>query len=1082
MASPSQFTDSVRILPGEGEERVDRILASITDAFCAFDSEWRFTFLNEAARSIFSPYVGDPEQLLGQCYWRIFPETLGTNLEREFRHAVAAGVAVDFEYFHAPWEHWYVLRGFPIQGGGLSVYFRDVTEEKLTAAALSASEERYRSLFNAIDEGFCIVEIIWDGNGRPVDYRFVDVNSAFEGQTGLHNAVGKTARELVPELEQHWFDVYGGVASNQKAVRFVQGAESMGRWFDVYAFPVGAKSDSRVAIRCTDISEKRGTEMEMARLNLESRSRVAELETLLDVLPVGIGIALDRECRKIRVNTAFAQVLGLERDGNASKTAPEEERPANFQIIDDTGRELSGEELPMQTAAREGKVIRDLELNIVHADGRWIRLLEYAAPLFDDQGQPRGSVGAFVDITERMLAEARQGFLVRLDDAVRPLSNAAEIVATSARLLGEHLRADRCAYAEIEADEDSMNIQGDYTRAVPSIVGRFTFTQFGTEALRCMRADETYVVQDIEKHQPAPEDLTAYQATLIRAVICVPLRKDDRFVAAMAVHQKTPRQWTQAEVSLVRHVANRCWEALERVRVTRELEESEARFRQIADLTPQVVWLARPDGQVTYFNRRWYAFTGHPEGNAGDASWVDVLHPEDLPVCLDRWSHSVNTGEPYEIRYRWRDRAGAYRWFLGRALPLRDEHGAIVRWYGTSTDIDDLVRAEEAARQARADAERANRAKDDFLAALSHELRTPLTPVLMAAEALSEDASLDTSTRDTLCMIQRNIALEARLIDDLLDLTRISHGKLALRLQEQEVHSLIELALDIVRDEAQAKKLTLHTDFKAPLSRLQCDPSRLQQVFWNLLKNAVKFTSSGGQISVRTRNEGSQIVVEISDTGIGIARDKLGRIFLPFEQAGLANDHRFGGLGLGLSISKSLVELHAGSIVAASKGPGHGAAFTVVLPVSLKAKESPESAAGEMSRPVSPSPTESMTMRLLLVEDHAPTLTVLARLLARAGHHITTADSVATALEAASLDRFDGVISDVGLPDGTGMELMKTLHASYGLHGIALTGYGMEEDIKQAHESGFVVHLTKPVQFAQLRQALVQLSTRLPKL
>lgn len=1073
MATPSHPLSSAPILPGEGEERVVRILESITDAFCAFDREWDFTFLNEAARRLFAPYVGDPEKLLGQCYWEVFPETLGTNLEKEFRRAVDAGIDVDFEYFHAPWAHWYVLRGYPIQGGGLSVYFRDVTDEKMTEQALVASEEKYRSLFNAIDEGFCIVEMLWDEKGRAHDYRFVDANGAFAGQTGLTNAVGKTARELVPGLEEHWFETYGGVARSGKAIRFVQGSEPMERWFDVYAFPLG---NDRVAIRCTDISEKRRAETEMARLDLENRSRLAELETLLQVMPIGIGIALDNQCEKIRVNAAFAHVLGIRQEDNASKTAPEEERPENFKIIDDTGREVPGRELPLQVAAREGKTIRDRELNIVHADGRWIRLLEYAAPLFDEQGQPRGSVGAFVDITERMLAEVRQQFLVKMDDAVRPLSNAAEIVATSARLLGEHMNADRCAYAEIESDEDSMHIMGDYTRDVPSIVGRFTFSQFGAEALRCMREDEAYVVEDIEIHPLAPEDLSAYQATQIRAVICVPLKKDGVLMAAMAVHQKAVRRWTETEVSLVRHVANRCWEALQRAKITRELMESEARFRQIADVTPQVVWLARADGYVEYFNRRWYDYTGLPEDGDGHTGWIAALHPDDVDVCRERWYHSVNTGEPYEIRYRWRDcRTGKYRWFLGRALPLRDEHGEIVRWYGTSTDIDDLIRAEETARLARSEAERANRAKDEFLATLSHELRTPLTPVLMAAEALSADTQLDAETRETLSMIQRNIALEARLIDDLLDLTRISHGKLALRLQTADAHSLLALALEIVREEAQAKGLLLVIDYQAQNTSLQCDPSRIQQVFWNLLKNAVKFTPAQGLIHIRSRDEGSQFLAEVSDSGIGIAREKLERIFLPFEQAGLANDHRFGGLGLGLSISKSLVHMHGGTIQAVSEGPGQGATFQVLLPAS-PSTDSTAATHGTPSPVQATAPLPVAGMRLLLVEDHEPTLVVLSRLLRRAGHEVTTAANVASALEAAAAQRFDGVISDVGLPDGTGLELMRVLKDLYGLRGIALTGYGMEEDINRAHQSGFVVHLTKPVQFSQLRQALVQLA------
>ena len=342
---------------------------------------------------------------------------------------------------------------------------KEVTEEKSTVAALMASEERYRSLFNSIDEGFCIIEMIWDEQGTPQDYLFVDVNDAFERHTGLKDALGKTVRELNPKHEERWFQIYGEVARSGMSTRFVEGSASLGRWFDVYAFPF----DGQVAIRFADITEKLHAEREMSRLNLESRSRLAELETLLDVLPIGIGIALDRECKNIRVNRAFAHVLGLAPEMNASKTAPEEERPQNFLILDDQGREVPGEELPMQLAARLGTEIRDLEFNLVHADGRTLRLLEYAAPLFDEHGRPRGSVGAFVDITEKMLQEKHQRFLIQLDDSVRPLSNAEEIVAASARLLGQHLKADRCNYAELEADEDELLLLTD---RVPEAIRR----------------------------------------------------------------------------------------------------------------------------------------------------------------------------------------------------------------------------------------------------------------------------------------------------------------------------------------------------------------------------------------------------------------------------------------------------------------------------------------------------------------------------------------------------------------------------------------------------------------------------------
>lgn len=1079
MEAVSPLPLSARILPGEGEERVIRLLESIGDAFCAYDESWRFTYLNEAAIRLLAPHLREEGSLLGKCHWDAFPETRGTVLEAEYRRAVAEHTDVEFEFCNPLWKRWYKIRGRPIQGGGFSVFFTDVTDEKKAAETIRTGEERYRALLDSMDEGFCVIEMVWDAEGKPVDYRFLEVNPAFERHTGLKSVTGCRIKEINPSHEAHWFEIYGQVALSGEPVRFSEGSESLGRWFDVHAFPFGPAEKQYIAVRFTDVTERRQAELKMSRLSEENRARLDELETLLDMLPVGIAIAADAECKNIRLNAAFSQVLEVPQGLNASMTAPPAERPTNFRVLDDAGNEIPSEKLPMQIAAREGREIRDFELNIEHADGRRIRLLEYIAPLFDEHGRPRGSVGAFLDITERRQNEQRQQFLVALDDAVRPLGDAYDIVATSARLLGEHLKVNRCAYADLEADEDTMNITGDYTQDVASIVGRFTFTQFGSEVLAKMRANQPYIVEDIETHQPPPEDVATYRATEICAVICVPLHKAGRFVAAMAVHTKRPRLWTGQEVSLVQHVANRCWEALERARVTRELKESEARFRQIADLMPQVVWLARPDGFVDYYNRRWYDFTGQPEGETGDASWAPVMHPDDRQACFNRWYHSVRTGEPYEIRYRWHDRlSGGYRWFLGRALPLRDKQGEIVRWYGTSTDIDDVVRAEELARQARAEAERANRAKDDFLAALSHELRTPLTPVLMAAEDLCQDATLPEAAREMLQMMQRNISLEARLIDDLLDLTRIIHGKLILRRQPGDAHTLVEHALEIVRDEAQTRGLQLQSDLGASRSILLCDAARLQQVFWNLLKNAIKFTPARGSISIRSYNDGDVFVLEVSDTGIGLSSDTLDRIFMPFEQAGLTNDHRFGGLGLGLSISKAIVDMHEGEIVAESRGLEAGATFRVRLGLA-SAQNQNLAVPLQSGVPGASGSAETggqRSLALLVVEDHEPTLKVLSRLLRRAGHDVSMAASMSAALEQADNKKFDLVVSDLGLPDGSGLELMSRLRSLYGLRGIALTGYGMEADQRQALEAGFVAHLIKPVEFAQLRRVLEQVT------
>lgn len=386
----------------------------------------------------------------------------------------------------------------------------------------------------------------------------------------------------------------------------------------------------------------------------------------------------------------------------------------------------------------------------------------------------------------------------------------------------------------------------------------------------------------------------------------------------------------------------------------------------------------------------------------------------------------------------------------------------------------------ERLRSATGVAQQANKAKDDFLATLSHELRTPLTPVLIASAALREDRRLPTDVREQLGMIERNVALEARLIDDLLDLTKISSGKLHLRAEPCDAHSLIGLAIEIVQADAREKAITIERLFGAEHSGLTADPARFQQVIWNLLRNAVKFTPRGGKISVRTLDEttaksGQWLKIEVTDTGIGIAPGGLEQIFLPFDQGPLAGDHRFGGVGLGLAIARAVVTLHGGHIGAESLGAGLGATFTVELPGAVEPPTGVTNTALPFFVSSAPLRDQIRPLRLLLVEDHVTTLRALTQLLKHDGHHVTAVANVTDALAIAASNTFDLVISDLGLPDGTGTELMEKLRATYGLRGVALSGYGMEEDLKRSSAAGFVTHLIKPVAIAELRRVLASL-------
>jgi signal transduction histidine kinase len=372
----------------------------------------------------------------------------------------------------------------------------------------------------------------------------------------------------------------------------------------------------------------------------------------------------------------------------------------------------------------------------------------------------------------------------------------------------------------------------------------------------------------------------------------------------------------------------------------------------------------------------------------------------------------------------------------------------------------------------------ASRAKDDFLAALSHELRTPLNPVLLvASDALAND-EFPESAREAFRVIEKNVMLEARLIDDLLDLTRISHGKLSLDLQALNVHAVLRDAVGTSLTDIRDRGLNLRMKLSNSEPRVLGDPGRLQQVFWNILKNAVKFSPAGGHIEVTSAVDasGKEIMVAVSDSGIGMDPAEIARVFSAFVQGDHASPgaaHRFGGLGLGLAITRKLLELHSGSIEARSPGKGKGSTFVVRLPLMNPLQPDQD---GAPDRGTTRSSTGrapfGASRRILLVEDHDTTRITLSRLLVRRGFQVTSVPSAATACDAARHGTFDLVLSDIGLPDSDGFALMRQLRDEFGLRGIALTGYGMEEDLARSSDAGFFAHLTKPISASVLDRSL----------
>jgi PAS domain S-box-containing protein len=368
---------------------------------------------------------------------------------------------------------------------------------------------------------------------------------------------------------------------------------------------------------------------------------------------------------------------------------------------------------------------------------------------------------------------------------------------------------------------------------------------------------------------------------------------------------------------------------------------------------------------------------------------------------------------------------------------------------------EELRQAKEAAEEAKEAAEEAGRAKDRFLATLSHELRTPLTPVLATISYVEMRPDLPAGLRQDLDSIRRNVELEARLIDDLLDVTRIGQGKLELHREVLDIHAALRAALEVCQGEVETKKLKVSLELWAEVHHVWADPARMQQVFWNLIKNAVKFTPAAGRLSFRSADVGAgRMAIEVADTGMGIEPEALSRIFDAFEQGDRSVTRRHGGLGLGLAIAKMLVDLHAGALTVTSGGRSGGSVFRV----ELETVATPE----DRDQPPAPAAGAAGLYNVLLVDDNAETLRTIANMLRSSGLDVRTATSVESALAVLGGERFDLLVSDIGLPDGSGLDIMRHGRDHLGLRGIAFSGYATDQDVRASKEAGFAHHLAKP--------------------
>ncbi|MEO5930926.1 MAG: PAS domain S-box protein [Candidatus Kapaibacterium sp.] len=793
-----------------------------------------------------------------------------------------------------------------------------------------------------------------------------------------------------------------------------------------------------------------------AQLEIEERERIevslrrskSRFRRLVDSNLFGVVLSrLDGAI--IDANDAFLSMIGYTRDemrdgdlcANAI-TAPEY-------------REMTRE---IVNRLRADGVCPPVQKEYITREGRRITALLGAALLEDGDEM----ICFVLDISERVRTEAQLQRQMRQLEAIYRLSSA---VARAGSL-------DEICEETMTGLRNAMNIDR---------VAILLFDQLGVMRFCGSHGLSEHYQNTVEGHSPwtrnqiDPEPIriadAATDETLgaLRDVIIaegigslafIPLVYNGELLGKFMLYYNAPHDFSDEEIQVALTAASHVSFVLGRKAIEEKLTASELRYRRLADSNVIGIITATIDGKIIEANDEFLSITGYTreELDAGDINWLAMTPPEYLDNDHVVTEQLLSTGfsAPFEKEFYRRD-GDRVPVLLGMAM-LDKSRGYTVCFV---LDITERRRMESVLREAKEVAEAANRAKDHFLAILSHELRTPLTPILSMAQALKEDDRLPDEFREMLDVICRNAELEATLIDDLLDLTRIVKGKLKLKRNTTNAHELIGSAVEICRGAIREKKIDVRLELAADHHTIHADPARIHQILWNILNNAVRFTPTDGTIDIRTSNTADgNFAVEIADSGIGINPDDLGRIFGAFEQVTL-NGGRSSGLGLGLAISRALVEAHDGTIHVASDGHGTGTTFTVTFPSVPPPVEIP-----------APAPAPAT---ILVVDDHEDTRRVMELMLSRHGYHVLTASGVETALTVAAGHDFQVLLSDIGLADGSGLDLVRMLRANRDIRSIAVSGYRNDEDIRACREAGFDEVMSKPVDSRALRAMIDRL-------
>ena len=863
-----------------------------------------------------------------------------------------------------------------------------------------------------------------------------------------------------------------------------------------------------------DLSERKQAKQEILQLNKDLQRRIAELQTLFQVIPIGIGIAEDAECKTIRANPCLAEQLGLSPDDNASMSAPGAEKPTNFKVYSE-GRELLPEELPMHYSAAHGVEILNFELDIVHENGKVVKLLEHVAPLFDEDGNTRGSVGAFIDITERkQVEETIQNQQKWLEDVLNMMPLPLLFIEPeTGRVTFANRAADQLAGGEFPKDVPVEEYSNFY-HCTDVDGNRLSNEQMpGVRLARGERLDglevDWYTNGSMRSILVFADTLPAMHG---HPAICVSAFQD---ITNLKEIEKA-RTLNYKRLKLLFNTANDLLSSQQPLALIHSFYQKLA--EQIG-LDVYFNYLVEDNSQVM----RLASFTGFSEDIAQEYEWLNLgqsvcgtVAQERHPIYIENVQQSTdpktelikNLGITAYYSYpliAQEQLLGTLSFGSRSCSQFSDNQRGMMQAVcdqiaiamERASLIDSLQQQTEQLREA-------NRMKDEFLAILSHELRSPLNAILGWAQLLRSRKLSDIQIAKAMETIERNARMQTQLVEDLLDISRMIRGNLHLNVCTCDLVPLIESAIETVHLAAQAKEIDLSIslipdpEIQQNHSRflVSGDIERLQQIIWNLLSNAIKFTPTGGKVEIRlcqSIEDGEKLAktitnyaqIQVIDTGIGIKSEFLPYVFDRFRQADSSSTRSYGGLGLGLAIVRHLVELHGGTISVDSRGEDQGATFTVKLPLLLESQAViPDSINRNNADFADPSPVPSLLgVRVLVVDDEMDTRDFISTVLQECQAEVKAVASVSEALQVIVEWKPNVLVSDIAMPEEDGYSLIRKVRSQPPEQGgkipaAALTAYARAEDRTRAIQEGYQLHLPKPIEPAELATVVASLVIR----